>query len=104
MEPTYHQSNGISIEGENMPFNNLRKQVKRIVEDKIKRISAKEFVNANQLKNGIWRKKHVPYTLPVIITDLVSMAAELADENTTGARIEEIASFATNGEVFEKAF
>jgi hypothetical protein len=87
-----------------MNHTNLRKQVKTIVEDKIKRICAKEFLSTNQKPDGTFKKKHVPYSVPVIVSTLTDFLSELADEETGGNRIEEIASFATTGEVFEKAF
>jgi prenyltransferase beta subunit len=87
-----------------MEHTNLRKQAKTIVEDKIKRICAKEFLAANQKPDGSFKKKHVPYSVPSIVSTLTGFLSELADEQTTVERIEGIASFVTSGEIFEKAF
>jgi hypothetical protein len=87
-----------------MEHTNLRKQVKTIVEDKIKRICAKEFLAANKKPDGTFKKKHVPYSVPSIISTLTGFLSELADEETGMDRIEGIASFVITGEVFEKAF
>jgi hypothetical protein len=87
-----------------MEHTNLRKQVETIVEDKIKRICAKEFLAANQKPDGTFKKKHVPYSVPAIVLTLTGFLSELADKETTVDRIEGIASFVTTGEVFEKAF
>jgi hypothetical protein len=87
-----------------MEHTNLRKQVKTIVEDKIKRICAKEFLSANQKPDGTFKKKHVPYSVPIIVSILTDFLSELANKETGIDKIEGIASFVTTGEVFEKAF
>lgn len=82
----------------------LAQQVDRILDDKIARISRDAWAKKNKLPNGMLRKKHVPYTLPAIVDQLVKMRSECADENTTNERLEQIAAFATTGEVRERAF
>ncbi len=96
---TYYQSTSRAIEKAEMPHHNLRQQVAKIVNDKIKRISAKEYVRANGTN-----KRVKPYSIPAICGELVAMLGELADINTNKDRIEGIAVFATHGEVMERAF
>lgn len=82
----------------------LASQVSKILDDKIARISRKAYADANTLPNGRKRAKHVPYTLPQIVNQLVTFRAECADENTSNARLEAIATFATSGESMHLAF
>lgn len=82
----------------------LHRQTDRILNDKIARISRAEYVRANTLPSGKRRKRYVPYTLPEIVKTLCAMVSECADENTSAERLEEIAAFATTGEMRERAF
>jgi hypothetical protein len=82
---------------------NLAYQVDRIVDDKIARISRHAYAQANTLPNGKKRARHVRYTLPAIIGELVAFRAECANPDTSADRLEAIAAFATNGEPMHKA-
>jgi len=104
MNTAYHQSNDLKINQSEMPFHSLRQQVKRIVEDKIKRICGKEFDKANKLPNGQYKKKHVSYTLPACISEITAFLSELADQNTNQVRIEEIAGIVTTGQIMQEAY
>lgn len=104
MQTIYHQSSGSEIDQSEMPYHSLRQQVKRIVEDKIKRICGKEFDKANKLPNGQYKKRHVPYTLPACISKMTAFLSELADQNTNRARIEEIAGIVTTGQIMQEAY
>jgi hypothetical protein len=82
----------------------LARQVSTILHDKVRRIAQTEYARANTLPNGKPRARYVPYTLPAIVDTLCAMISECADEATSAERLEEIASFATTGEVRERAF
>lgn len=79
----------------------LAQQATRIVEDKIKRIATKEYIKANTLSNGKQRKKYAPYTLPEVVKEMTNFISELADENITNDRIEEIVNYVTTGQIRE---
>jgi hypothetical protein len=82
----------------------LAQQAKGIIEDKIKRIATKEYIRANTLPNGQRRKKYVPYTLPEIVKEMTKLISEIADENITNQRIEEIVAYVTTGQIKELAY
>ena len=80
----------------------LRQQAKGIIEDKIKRICTKAYIEANTLHNGKQRKKYVPYNPPAIVKEMTLLISEL--EDATDKRIEEIVSYVTTGQINHEAY
>ena len=55
----------------------LQEQVDQAIDIRIKSLAEAAYIKANRLPNGRYRKKHVQYTLPQEVTDLLALRQEL---------------------------
>ena len=76
----------------------LWERVYNLVDGKVYRLSWQAYVAANRGK-----ARHVPYTVPAEVDEMVAMLGEL-DEHCTPQRCEEIAGFATSPGVNQLIF
>lgn len=58
-------------------LNETQSQVDAAIEIRIKRLAEAAYIKANRLPNGRYRKKHVQYTLPQEVTDLLELRQRL---------------------------
>jgi hypothetical protein len=76
-------------------MNTLKEQVNAMLHGKIRAIARTEYAKANPLG----AKRHRPYSLPACVDVMVEMLGRI--DIATDMELEEMASYATTGEVFE---
>lgn len=76
----------------------LQSQVDSQIEMRIARICEAEYRRTNFLPNGRKRKKHVPYSVPHEVKELLALRNDLYD----GRDPEEISAIITNGGIQDK--
>lgn len=81
-------------------LNNLQKQVDSAIDARIIRLSMSAYKEANFLPNGTRRRRYVPYTHPVEVSELLALKQKLY----SGEDPEAIMATITGGGIEEAYF